>query len=104
MKKLIAIWILIIIFLVGCNSNAQILNSTPKNLDELLSVINSNHKLVIKPEVDYEKYITDYKSENISWNSDYPNYYDGSKALTYDEISEDVNYLFKCLKDGYGRR
>ncbi len=102
MKKLIAIWILIIIFLVGCNSNAQILNSTPKNLDELLSVINSNHKLVIKPEVDYEKYITDYKSENISWNSDYPNYYDGSKALTYDEISEDVNYLFKCLKDGYG--
>lgn len=107
MKRLIIIIAIItvvtLITLFGCSSDSKVSNSTPKNFEELTSMFNANHKSVVKPDIDFEKYISDYKPNDIRWIqvSEIP-LYNGSRTFTNDEVKEDINYLFKCLKDGYG--
>lgn len=102
MKKLTiiaTITVVTIITLFGCSNNSKVSNSTPNDIDELMNMINANHKSVIKPEIDFEKYISDYKPDDIPWISNFSEIapYDPNRTFTNDEVKEDINYLFLLM-------
>lgn len=106
MKKLIICVLIISLVLTSCteDSDRKILSSTPENFEELLSMINYNHKSIIKPEIDFKEYISDYKAEQVKWEGGFFNgtKHNGNDTITKKEIEDDIENLFTNLKNGYG--
>ncbi len=106
MKRLfvILIVVLVLVLVTGCSNELKLSSSTSKNYEELINLVNDNHKKIVKPKANFDEFISSYKPKDILWDNDNSNKvpYDGNQTLTHDEIVEDINYLYQCLSDGYG--
>lgn len=101
------ILIISIFILNGCSNSSELMPDSKKGtlmnfsneLNELMNIVNEEHKSIIKPEIQYEKYIQNSQSA-LEYNPVESVSADGN--LSFEQMENDINVLFYNLQSNYG--
>lgn len=102
-KKGFILLITLTLMMSGCSNVKSAL--LEDNMKELLASINQTHKNVVKPDVNFEEYTSEYTERPFARyyaSYTYKSQYQEEKILTADEVEEDINTLFQALETNYG--
>lgn len=75
------------------------------SMDELLASINQEHQNIVKPNVNFDEFTSEYTERPFARyyaSSTYKSQYQEEKILTFEEVEEDINTLFQALETNYG--